>query len=71
MLPSQANFLLARRRGCDQEGLYSSLKERGILVRYFPIPELRDSLRITIGTNEEIDKLLTALAEIEGAGSGS
>lgn len=62
--PSQANFVLARRAGEDLHGLFSSLKERRILVRYFATPELRDALRITVGTDEEIDALLTALREL-------
>ena len=37
------------------------LKERGILVRYFSSPELRDSIRVTVGTDEEIEILLKGL----------
>jgi len=62
--PSQANFVLARRRGTDQRAVYEALKRRRILVRYFAVPELADALRITVGTDEEIDALLAALAEI-------
>lgn len=60
--PSEANFVLARRPGVDQRATYEQLKARRILVRYFPIPELRDALRISIGTDAEIDALLDALA---------
>jgi histidinol-phosphate aminotransferase len=62
--PSQANFVLARRAGEDLSGLFSRLKERRILVRYFATPELRDALRITVGTDGEIDALLAALREL-------
>jgi len=62
--PSQANFLLARRPGENLQGLFSSLKERRILVRYFATPELSDALRITVGTDEEIDALLAALRDL-------
>jgi histidinol-phosphate aminotransferase len=62
--PSQANFVLARRPGEDLHGLFSSLKARRILVRYFATPELRDALRITVGTDHEIDALLSALREL-------
>jgi histidinol-phosphate aminotransferase len=37
------------------------LKERKILVRYFDTPRLAGCLRITVGTDEEIDALLSAL----------
>jgi histidinol-phosphate aminotransferase len=61
VLPSHSNFVLARRAGHSLEGLYLELKARGILVRYFATPELRDALRITVGTDAEIDALLAAL----------
>lgn len=64
VLPSETNFVLARRRGESQRGTYESLRGRGILVRYFATPDLSDALRITVGTDEEIDALLAALAEI-------
>jgi histidinol-phosphate aminotransferase len=61
VLPSQSNFVLARRSGHSLEGFYLELKTRGILVRYFPTPELRDAVRITVGTDAEIDRLLAGL----------
>ena len=63
VLPSAANFVFARFGSADQaRGAYRSLKERGILVRYFDRPLLDDGLRITVGTDPEIDELLQALA---------
>jgi histidinol-phosphate aminotransferase len=60
---SQANFLLSTRRdGKAAEGLYKSLKKKHILIRYFPHPRLRSSLRITVGTPEQNNRLLRALA---------
>ncbi len=58
VLPSQANFVLARQAGQNLEAVYLELKARGILVRYFDTPELRDALRITVGTDAEVDALL-------------
>jgi histidinol-phosphate aminotransferase len=63
--PSAANFVLARRPGRDQRPLYAALKERRILVRHFATPELYDALRITVGTDAEVDALLAAMREIE------
>lgn len=63
VLPSQANFVLARRRGRDLGSLYEGLKRRGILVRYFSTPTLSDSLRITVGTDEETRILLRVLTQ--------
>jgi histidinol-phosphate aminotransferase len=64
VLPSQANFVLARRPGRRLEDVYRGLKTRGILVRYFDVPELRDALRITVGTDVEVDALRGVLREI-------
>jgi histidinol-phosphate aminotransferase len=61
VLPSEANFVLARRQGEDMGKVQRALKEKGVLVRYFDVVGLRDALRITVGTPEEIAVLLTAL----------
>ena len=65
---SQANFVLARlgERWTNNTAaeLYEELKERRILVRYFATPpRLADCLRISVGTDAEIDALLAALEE--------
>jgi histidinol-phosphate aminotransferase len=65
VLPSAANFMLARRPGEDQAPVQAALRARGILVRHFATDRLRDALRISIGTDEEIDRLLVALAALE------
>lgn len=65
--PSQANFVLARWKGNPPaKAIFEALKGRGILVRYFDVPRLKDALRITVGTDEETDALLRALREIIG-----
>lgn len=63
VLPSEANFVLARRPGRDLAPLQRSLRDAGVLVRHFATPELRDALRITVGTPQDHDALLAALAE--------
>lgn len=45
--------------------IYQELKQRKILIRYIDQPRLDDCLRITVGTDEEIDALLDNLAEIK------
>ncbi|MCY3812511.1 MAG: histidinol-phosphate transaminase [Gammaproteobacteria bacterium] len=59
---SQANFVLARKPGAAD--VYRSLRERGIFVRYFDRPRLADCLRITVGRDDENDKLLDAIVAI-------
>lgn len=60
VLPSQANFVLARHTGHDAAQLFVGLRERGILVRHFNTEALRDFLRISIGTDDEMDSLIEA-----------
>ncbi len=62
--PSQANFVMARREGENLKGLYEKLKKRKILARYFDIPGLQDSLRITVGTPREVETLLREMSGI-------
>jgi len=64
--PSEANFVLAEGRE-DQAPVAAALAERGILVRHFATPRLRNALRITVGTDAEIDELLVALREMRPA----
>jgi histidinol-phosphate aminotransferase len=64
VLPSQANFVLARRPGSDLGPLQRRLKEEGVLVRHFAVPGLEDALRVTVGTDEEVQVFLAALDRI-------
>jgi len=64
--PSQSNFVMIRcKDSYEAREIYRELKERKILVRYIDQPRLDDCLRITVGTDEEIDTLLKQLAEIQ------
>lgn len=61
---SQGNFLLVTPPDNRAAAIYQSLKQQNILVRYFNLPELNDKLRITVGTEEQNQKLLQAIAQI-------
>lgn len=63
---SAANFVLAKSDRIDAQTLYEALKRRGILVRHFSDARIRDYVRITIGTRQQMDALLRALDEISG-----
>jgi histidinol-phosphate aminotransferase len=63
-LPSSANFVLTRHPQHDGEKLYLALRERGIIVRHFKTPRIKNYLRITIGTNEQMKILIEALRDI-------
>jgi histidinol-phosphate aminotransferase len=61
---SYANFVLAAHPAVSGGELYTKLKSRGILVRYFNTDRLRPFVRITIGTRQEMESLLGAVKEI-------
>jgi len=58
VLPSKANFLFASHGRLRGGELYRTLRERGILVRYFDSPRLTDFVRVTMGTDDEMDSFL-------------
>jgi histidinol-phosphate aminotransferase len=62
--PSQANFILARLAGRNLAPLAAGLRRKGILVRYFDSPGLRDAIRITIGTPAEMAALFAAIRSL-------
>ena len=62
---SQSNFLLAEWRGTpDAQTIFEALKRDKILVRYFKMPRLEHSLRITVGTDAECAAFVQALKRI-------
>jgi histidinol-phosphate aminotransferase len=63
--PSGANFVLVRPRTVDGEDVWQALVDRSILVRNCASwPRLEGCLRITVGTADEDDALLSALQEV-------
>ena len=62
--PSEANFILCRLDGVDALEVKNRLASRGIFVRYFDTPMLRNHLRISVGLDEHCEPLLRALTEI-------
>lgn len=64
VLPSQTNFILARPPRFPARAWLDKLRARKILVRWFAYPEVKDYVRITIGTDAEADALLRAAQSI-------
>jgi len=62
--PSQANFLWCQRQDQPVQPIYVALKAKNILVRYMKYDGYGDGLRISVGTDREIDRLLKVLREI-------
>ena len=63
---SKANFLFASHDAVPAEKLLLGLRERGILVRWWNKPRISNCLRISIGTDEEMEKLCRTLEELLG-----
>ena len=60
--PSRANFIFF---GIDDApGVKQKLMDRGVLVRYLGLPGFEDHIRVSIGTDEEVDRFLTELKAI-------
>ena len=61
VLPSLANFLFVthpRKQGTD---IFAFLRQEKIFIRYFKLPRIDNYLRITVGTDEQMDRLIAAL----------
>ncbi|WP_372983225.1 histidinol-phosphate transaminase [Marinobacter sediminum] len=64
VLPSKANFVLARHKTKSGESLAQGLREQGIIVRHFNKPRIEQFLRITIGTPEQNDALIKGIKSL-------
>ena len=62
--PSQANFILCSVLNGKAKTIHKGLQNKGIFVRYFDTPQLKDCLRISVGKPEHTDALIAALKEI-------
>jgi histidinol-phosphate aminotransferase len=66
VLPSLANFVFARHPAHEGAALAAALRQQAVIVRHFTAPRIADYLRITVGTDEQTDRLLSALSRILG-----
>ena len=58
---SRSNFIFATHESCPAKEIFEALKEQDIYVRYFEKPRIDNYLRITIGTDEEMDQFFAFL----------
>ncbi len=71
VMPSSANFVFARHPAHEGATLAAALRQKAVIVRHFPAPRISDYLRITVGTDGQIDRLLSALSDIVGSKPGA
>ncbi len=64
VIPSKANFIFISHPANAAETIFTKLRERGVLVRYFKLPRIDNWLRVSIGTDAEMDTLLTVFESI-------
>ena len=60
-IPSQANFILCQVLKGEAKRVVKELQKKGILVRFFDQPRLRNYIRISVGKPEHTDALIKAL----------
>jgi len=68
VLPSSANFLFVKPQKTSGADFFTALREKGILVRHFNKERISDFLRISIGTDEQMNVLIETCKEIVGRG---
>ena len=64
-LPSKANFIFTTNKNISAEKLFNYLKSKNIYVRYFNKPRISEYLRITIGTQKQMEALIKANKEYQ------
>ena len=64
VLDSRTNFLFARHKKLSGQFLFEELRKRKIFVRHFKMERIQEYLRITIGTGEQMERLLQTLDEL-------
>lgn len=62
--PSKANFLFVTHKRLSASVIFENLRMRNIFIRHFALPRIENHLRISIGTDSDMDKLLCALTDI-------
>jgi histidinol-phosphate aminotransferase len=62
--PSEANFILCAVEGHNARHVYQELQKRGIFIRYFDTPELKDCIRISTGRPQDTARVIAALRDM-------
>lgn len=63
-IDSDTNFVFTKSDRVSGKALYQGLRDRGILIRHFDTPRLRDYIRVTIGDEKQMETFIGAMKEI-------
>ena len=66
VIPTTTNFVFFKAFRTPAAELTAKLKKKGILVRHYDDERIRDYIRMTVGTHDEMERVVDALVEIEG-----
>lgn len=66
---SSANFIFATHPSLSMRDMFEQLKSKKIFIRYFSLPRIDNHVRISVGTDEELDMLLSEIKEYTGVHS--
>ena len=61
---SKANFIFISNTLYNAKDIFLELRKRGILVRHFSLPRIQEYLRVSIGSDEDMDNFLNAIKDI-------
>ena len=64
VIPSKTNFIFIEHKKVQAKKIFNELREQGILVRYFDKPRIDNFMRITIGTDDEMNMFIESLIKI-------
>ncbi|MBE6741118.1 MAG: histidinol-phosphate transaminase [Ruminococcaceae bacterium] len=67
VLPSSSNFIMATHNGYSMKEMFEYLKEQKVFIRYFSLPRIDKYVRVTIGTDNEMDVFLEKVKEFLNA----
>jgi histidinol-phosphate aminotransferase len=62
--PSQANFILCAVLNRGAKDVYTILQKKGVFIRYFETPELKDCIRISVGRPQDTARVIAALRDM-------
>ncbi|MCX5994234.1 MAG: aminotransferase class I/II-fold pyridoxal phosphate-dependent enzyme, partial [Chloroflexi bacterium] len=62
--PSEANFILCAVLDRSARDIYARLQKKGIFIRYFETPELKDYIRISVGRPQDTGRVIAALRDM-------